>query len=88
LSDAATAANPPLAIGHGILGTVLERLGSFAVATMPEPWSLVDPAVRVLARPVIFVESMDHDVLRVTETALPAVEAVVGLGGGAAIDSA
>jgi glycerol-1-phosphate dehydrogenase [NAD(P)+] len=55
---------------------------------MPDPWALVDAHTRDRAAAVVLVESTNRDVLDLTEVALPPVDAVVGIGGGAAIDAA
>jgi glycerol dehydrogenase-like iron-containing ADH family enzyme len=75
-------------VGHGVLGPALAGLQSFAVATMPEPWALVDPSIRDRATAVWLAESMERDALEATESALPHVDAIVGIGGGASVDAA
>ncbi len=84
----ATASNPRLTVGHGVLESAFQELGSFAVATQPEPWALVEPALRARAAHTWLVNGMELESLAAVEATLPRVEAVVGLGGGASIDAA
>lgn len=61
---------------------------SFVVVTMPEPWSVVKP--RLTKEPIYIAEiiSMEERMVDELERSIPPVEAVLGIGGGAAIDMA
>ena len=56
--------------------------------TMELPWKLVVPRLRSLPRHVEFVRSMERTTLDEAATALPAVDSVIGVGGGSALDFA
>ncbi len=72
---------------------IVEEIGamlpaSFAVTTMPEPWAVVAPRLRKEPTAVIEVTSMDETAVSRVERSVPAVKAVLGVGGGAAMDMA
>jgi len=75
--------------GRGLLGELRHFVHApFLVVTMEDLWPLFADAFAGAECHVHFVSSMDRDALEETLRALPAVEAVVGLGGGMAIDTA
>jgi len=78
---------PRVVYGHDILRGVAAGLGRFAVMTMAEPWQLAREQLHGAAA-VHMVTSMDRAVVEQAEAALPAVDAVIGLGGGSAVDMA
>lgn len=84
----AAASAPPLTIGHGVLHDALRSLGTFAVYTMPEPWALVPADTCALASRVVQIPNMERATLERFVAECPAVDAVVGLGGGASVDAA
>jgi glycerol dehydrogenase-like iron-containing ADH family enzyme len=57
-------------------------------ATMELPWKLAEPRLRSPARHVEFVKSMERARLDEAVSALPEVDAVIGVGGGSALDFA
>jgi glycerol-1-phosphate dehydrogenase [NAD(P)+] len=61
---------------------------SFVVATMPEPWAAVGPRLGKEPAAVIEVTSMDEAVVSELGRAVKPVKAVLGVGGGAAMDMA
>lgn len=75
--------------GHGIVEEIGAMLPTpFVVATMPEPWAVVAP--RLGREPALMIEvaGMDEHVVAELERSLQPVEAVLGVGGGAAMDMA
>jgi glycerol-1-phosphate dehydrogenase [NAD(P)+] len=73
---------------YGSLDGLGGSIGKYAVMTMDVPWNLVKE--RIGARPVsvTMVEGLEHEYLSRLVQELPNVEAVVGIGGGVAIDAA
>jgi len=57
-------------------------------ATMELPWKLVAPRLQSLPRHVEFVRSMERTALDEAAKTLPAVDSVIGVGGGSALDFA
>lgn len=73
--------------------TMVEEVGSmlpksFAVVTMPDPWTVVSPRLGRDPDHLIEVRSMDEEVVAEAEHSAPVVEAVLGVGGGAVMDMA
>jgi len=60
----------------------------FVVTTMPEPWAAVAPRLGSEPASAIEVTSMDEAVVAELERSVPPVKAVLGVGGGAAMDMA
>lgn len=74
--------------GRGLVPEVVQQLSSYAVVTHPEPWEVLEPALphppaSVIAAGSLAPEHLDHLV-----GSLPAVDAVIGIGGGSAMDTA
>jgi glycerol-1-phosphate dehydrogenase [NAD(P)+] len=72
---------------------IVEEIGAmipipFAVTTMPEPWAAVAPRLGRASASVIEVTSMDESVVSELERSVKPVKAVLGVGGGAAMDMA
>jgi glycerol-1-phosphate dehydrogenase [NAD(P)+] len=72
---------------------MIEEIGAmlpdpFAVATMPDPWAVVAPRLGVEPAAMIEVGGMDEAVVSKQERSLQPVKAVLGVGGGAAMDMA
>jgi glycerol-1-phosphate dehydrogenase [NAD(P)+] len=83
------AIQPDLRIGRGLLGPTLTALhGSIALLTQPEPHAALDSSVRGRAAWTVMVESLDAEDLEALATETPAVDRVVGIGGGMALDAA
>ena len=66
--------------------TMLPR--SFAVVTAPEPWMVVEQRLKGKDYQVVEVAGMDEHVVSDLERTVYPVEAVLGVGGGAAMDMA
>ena len=82
------AMRPRLAFGRGLLSESNRTWGKYLLLTMPEPWDAARSAVTNLPQHVHFVVSMDRDVVEQVEAQLGPADAVVGLGGGMALDMA
>jgi glycerol-1-phosphate dehydrogenase [NAD(P)+] len=67
------------------LGT---KLGKYAVITMDVPWNLVKERIGGNSSTVVMTEGLEHDYLDGLVAKLPQVDAIVGIGGGVAIDTA
>ncbi len=79
----------PAVLGRGLLGELRHFVHRpFLVVTMADLWPLFGNAFDGADCHVHFAASMERDALEAMLAALPAVEAVVGLGGGMAIDTA
>lgn len=74
--------------GRGKLVEVVGDLGPWAVATQPEPWAVMAPTLPTA--PSRVVEAGDLTLLHLDAVAasLGDIEAIVGLGGGSAMDTA
>lgn len=74
--------------GENIIDGIAERLGSFIVATMEVPWNLVKDRIGGTPLKCVFVETMERLKLEELRKTLPKSNTVVGIGGGASIDTA
>lgn len=77
----------PARYGSGIAAAEFEQLGDYVLVTQPEPWALL--ADRITNRPQAVIEAGDLSPEHLDRLAAetPAVR-IVGLGGGAAMDTA
>ncbi len=78
----------PRRYGHGLLGSLLPPDERWLVVTMPEPWAL---ASRQFSRPpaaLHMVTTMTEEAVEAQTRELPAVEGVLGIGGGSCMDFA
>lgn len=87
-AEVAAASSPALTIGHGVLDDALSSLGRFAVYTMPEPWALVAEQTRDRASAVTLIANMERTTLERLVDECPDVDTLVGIGGGASVDTA
>ena len=82
------ASGVPTRYGRSLVPALTEGLGSYLVIAQPEPWETVGGS---LAHPPVHVEMADDlspaHLDRLVAT-LPEVDAIVGLGGGTAMDTA
>ncbi|MFO0945156.1 MAG: hypothetical protein U1D30_04300 [Planctomycetota bacterium] len=74
--------------GAGSVDGLGRELGRFVVATMDVPWRIVKERLGGTPETVIFVESMEVDVLERQLAEIPPCDTFVGIGGGQAIDLA
>ena len=78
----------PTTYGRDLFATLSTRLTNYAVITHPEPWALLQP--RLANQPMVVVAAGDLSAQHLDHlvATLPEVEAVVGIGGGSAMDTA
>jgi len=79
---------PQLVYGEGLLEKMSLHGLSYAVATMEEPWALVEKRMPEAPEAVLMVRDMDWETAEATDRALPSVQRMVGIGGGSALDMA
>ena len=77
-----------LRVGPDSLNGLGKEIGKFVVATMEIPWQLSKDKLGGNPEKVIMVESMEESWLDEMLATVPACDAVVGIGGGQAIDAA
>lgn len=83
------AKRPELRVGHGILAAQVSGLaGSYALVSQPEPLARVVPAVAAGAVTTVMATSLEEGDLERLASVLPAVDTVVGIGGGVVMDCA
>lgn len=78
----------PTRYGRDLLGPVVADLDSYLVVTQPEPWALVGPTLPHRPRAVIEAGDLTPAGLDRVVATSPDVAAVVGIGGGSAMDTA
>jgi glycerol dehydrogenase-like iron-containing ADH family enzyme len=78
----------PAVYGRELLPAAVARLDSYVVVAHPEPWAMVAPTLP--HPPVQLIEAGDLSPAHLDRLVaeLPKVDAVVGLGGGSAMDTA
>ena len=74
--------------GRGLLPAVVEQLDSYVVVTHPEPWQLLETTLPHPPTAVIAAGSLAPGHLEHLVDGLPDVAALVGIGGGSAMDTA
>jgi len=74
--------------GTGLLESLEFEPRRTLFVSMEIPWKLVAPRLRSLPLHVEFVRSMERTTLDQAEGALPALDTVIGVGGGSALDFA
>ncbi len=74
--------------GRGLLAELVPSLGSYVVVAHPEPWSFLEPTLEV--PPVAFIAASDLTPAHLAHLVktCPQVNAIVGIGGGSAMDTA
>lgn len=78
----------PTVYGRDLLVTLSAEVTNFAVIAHPEPWAILEP--RLAHQPVVVIAAGDlspQHLDYLVET-MPEVDAVVGIGGGSAMDTA
>ncbi|WP_222429977.1 iron-containing alcohol dehydrogenase [Paenibacillus cremeus] len=66
----------------------MEQLGKYVLVTMDAPWQLYEPLLRIKPEAVLMVESLNKESLDKMVGNVPRDCAIVGLGGGTALDAA
>ncbi len=74
--------------GRGQLARMLDDLGSWVAVTQPEPWALLAPGLPAEPDRVVWAGDLRPRHLDRLAAELPAGAAVVGIGGGSAMDTA
>jgi len=74
--------------GAGSIDGLGRSLGRFVVTTMPVPWQLAQDRLGGDPAAVLFVDSMEVEELERQLAGLPGCDALVGIGGGRAVDAA
>ena len=77
-----------LRVGRDSLNGLGKEIGKFIVTTMEIPWQLSKDKLGGNPEKVFLIESMEESRLDDMVAAVPACDAVVGIGGGQAIDAA
>lgn len=77
-------------VGRGLVEVISERLPPYAAFIAPEPFALVESRLARRPAQTVVAGNMDQDALETlaAETSAAGVEAVVGIGGGSAVDTA
>jgi glycerol-1-phosphate dehydrogenase [NAD(P)+] len=74
--------------GSGSLRGIGKEIGKFVVMTMGIPWEVSQNQIGADPEDIIFVDSVEKEVLDQTIAQLPLCDSVMGIGGGKAIDAA
>jgi len=78
----------PARYGRGLVPELVAGLGSFAVVTHPEPWAVLAPTLPHQPTQLIGAGDLTPGHLDQLVANLPDVDAVIGIGGGSAMDTA
>jgi len=73
---------------YGTINGLGNTIGNYAVMTMEVPWKLIKDRIGGMPRVVTMVTGLEHNYLDRLVKDLPAVDTVVGVGGGVATDAA
>jgi glycerol-1-phosphate dehydrogenase [NAD(P)+] len=74
--------------GTGSLKGIGKEIGKFTVMTMDIPWQVTEDRLGESPLETVFVTSVEKEYLDQTIASLPKCDAVIGIGGGKAIDAA
>lgn len=74
--------------GRGLLADEVERIDRYLVVTHPEPWAYLEPTLAHPPVAVIAAGDLTPAHLEKLVAEAPAVDAIVGIGGGSAMDTA
>jgi glycerol-1-phosphate dehydrogenase [NAD(P)+] len=78
----------PTDYGRGRLVEVVSDLGPWVAVTQPEPWAVVAPTLPTTPAAVVEAGDLRREHLDAVADGLGAVTAIVGIGGGSAMDTA
>ncbi len=78
----------PVHYGRGRLASLVREIGRYLVVTQPEPWAVVEPTLSAAPTRVVQAGNLELDHLDRMADSLTDVDAIVGLGGGSAMDTA
>ncbi len=82
----------PTVYGRDLLAALVPSIGSYLVIAHPEPWAMIEPSLSAagVAAPatVIYAGDLTPAHLEHLVASAPTVDAVVGIGGGSAMDTA
>jgi len=78
----------PTHYGRGRLVEVVSDLGPWVAVTQPEPWAVVAPTLPQAPASVVEAGDLRREHLDAVADRLEGVEAIVGIGGGSAMDTA
>jgi glycerol-1-phosphate dehydrogenase [NAD(P)+] len=84
----ARALDPARIYGRGVLAAESVTWGPYLLITMPEPWAAARPMLTVPPEQVVMVTTMEREVVDSLTAELSDDLAIVGLGGGMAMDMA
>lgn len=72
--------------GSGSVDGLAREFGRFVVTTMPIPWEITKDRLGGTPEEILFVESMEQDIVDRQVASAPPCDTVVAIGGGQAID--
>ena len=78
----------PTEYGRGLASALTSGLGSYVMIAQPEPWAVVGPTLANQPLHVEMADDLSPQHLDHLVATLPEVDAIVGLGGGTAMDTA
>jgi glycerol-1-phosphate dehydrogenase [NAD(P)+] len=74
-------------MGGGAIQGIGKEAGRFVVSTMDIPWQITRDALGAAPEKVIMIESIEKDWLDEQISSMPPCDAIVGIGGGQAVDA-
>ena len=78
---------PEVIYGNNLIPEITKK-GRYALATMEIPWNLVKEDITTPPEKIIFVPNMALETVQKIEKNIPAIDFVIGLGGGSSHDTA
>ena len=78
----------PVSYGSRITRHLGTTVPGALVITQPEPWAIVEPIFGAAPAAVVMIPSLERDVLERLVADMPPASAVIGIGGGTAMDAA